>query len=95
MARCPRFGTLSKRPAPGRSLSRPGVFPQRLEIVLTPSEEVERLKATIAKQSEYIRQLQADYNRLEYKYRCESIVNMRLLDRLKEYNLYPGPDMFK
>lgn len=56
----------------------------RLEVVLTTSDEVLALREQVRVLTEQLGRLQADYNRVEFRYRCECVVNMELQDLLKE-----------
>lgn len=64
-----------------------GGTPLKLEVVVTTSDEVLALRARVAELEATINGLRSEYNRLEYLYRCESIINQRLLDRCREQNV--------
>lgn len=57
---------------------------QRLEVVLTTSDEVLSLREQVKVLTEQLNHLQQDYNRVELLYRSESVVSMELLDLLRE-----------
>lgn len=61
-----------------------GGTPLRLEVVVTTSDEVLSLRARVKELEEVIEGLRSEYNRIEYLYRCESIINQRLIDRCRE-----------
>ncbi len=57
---------------------------QRLEVVLTTSDEVLSLRGQVKVLTEQLDHLQQDYNRVELLYRSESVISMELLDLLRE-----------
>ena len=57
---------------------------QRLEVVLTTSDEVLSLRDQVKVLTEQLDHLQQDYNRVELLYRSESVISMELLDLLRE-----------
>lgn len=61
-----------------------GGIPLKLEVVVTTSDEVLSLRARVAESEATIDGLRSEYNRLEYLYRCESIINQKLIDRCRE-----------
>lgn len=63
-------------------------------MVLTTSDEVLSLREQVKVLTEQLGRLQADYNRVEFRYRCECVVNMELQDLLKE-NGIPYRDVLK
>lgn len=52
----------------------------KLEIILTTSDEVLSLRRQLADALAQIDDLRAQLNRTEYLYRCETIINSRLVD---------------
>lgn len=66
----------------------------RLEVVLTTSDEVLSLREQVRVLTEQLGRLQADYNRVELRYRSECVVNMELQDLLREHGI-PYRDILK
>lgn len=66
----------------------------RLEVSLTPSQQVASLQQQVVSLRERVAQLQANYNRVELLYRSECIVNMELTDLLNEHGI-PFRDAIK
>ena len=66
----------------------------RLEVVLTTSDEVLALRDQVRVLTEQLGRLQVDRNQLEFRYRCECVVNMELQDLLKEHGI-PYRDILK
>lgn len=58
--------------------------PQRLEIILTTSDEVIALRARVAELEKARDDLRQEYNRVELLYRAESLINLELQELLKE-----------
>lgn len=77
-----------------------GGSPFKLEVSVTPSDEVQALRARVQALQHDMDDLQARYNRVEYLYRCECLVNSRLIDHCAERgykvpkSLYQRPDSF-
>ena len=69
-------------------------MPIVLEVRLTPSDEVVKLREQVKMLEGRLAALQADYNRVEFRYRCECVVNMELQDLLKA-NGVPYRDVLK
>lgn len=61
-------------------------FP-RLEIVLTPSDEITRLREQVKQLAGERDNLQQEYNRIELLYRSECVINLELQDLLKEHGI--------
>lgn len=57
--------------------------PQRLEILLTTSDEVMALRARISELEQELKDLQQEYNRVELLYRAESLINLELQELLR------------
>ena len=55
-----------------------------LKIMVTPSEQVEALRAEVRDLQKQLQDLRTAYNRCEYLYRCECIINNRLHDFCRE-----------
>lgn len=58
--------------------------PLKLEVTVTPSDEVYQLRARVQELETALEDLRKEYNRVEYLYRCECIISMRLGDRCRE-----------
>lgn len=77
-----------------------GSAPLKLEVSVTPSDEVQRLRTRVHELETELNALQSSYNRVEYLYRCEVLVNAQLLDHCKDRGLrvpkrlYQRPDSF-
>lgn len=56
----------------------------RLHVLLTPSDEVQALRARIAALEGELKQLREQYNRTEFLYRCETLINLQLQDLCRE-----------
>lgn len=61
-----------------------------IKITVTPSEQVEALRAEVRDLQDRLEKLQAEYYRVEYRYRCECIINQRLQDHCRECG-FPVP----
>ena len=59
----------------------------RLELVLTPSDEVVSLREQVKQLTGERDYLQQEYNRIEFLYRCECAINLELQDLLKEHGI--------
>lgn len=68
--------------------------PLELVVRLIPSDEVLQLREQVKALQGKLDDLQAQYNRVEYKYRCEVIVANELLDlcRANGINYRPALD---
>lgn len=64
-----------------------GPLPLRLEVSLTPSDEVQQLRQQLSDISLRLAELESQFNRTEYLYRCETIINLRLQDYCREHGL--------
>ncbi len=65
--------------------------PLELVVRLIPSDEVLQLREQVKTLQGRLDDLQARYNRVEYKYRCEVIVANELLDLCKAHGLNYRP----
>lgn len=61
-------------------------FP-RLEVVLTPSDEIVSLREQVKQLTGERDHLQQEYNRIELLYRSECVINLELQDLLKEHGI--------
>lgn len=59
----------------------------RLEVVLTPSDEVVSLREQVKQLAGERNHLQQEYNRIELLYRSECVINLELQDLLKEHGI--------
>lgn len=75
-----------------------GGVPLKLDITVTPSDEVQALRSQVHALQQELNDLQAQYNRVEYLYRCEVLISHQLADLCKEHGvkvphrLYERPD---
>lgn len=83
MASCMTSGRSDRHPA---AAIRSGQ-PIRLEISLTESDLVKELRRQTSDMRVQLEELQARVNRAEYRYRCASVLNMRLTDWLREQRI--------
>lgn len=60
-------------------LSRQG-DPFKLDVTLTTSDEVLALRQQASELASQVQELRAQLNRAEYLYRCETVINTRLVD---------------
>ncbi len=81
-------------PALVQLLAGVGECPLKVEVSVTPSERVQDLKAQVAALHEALDALQAKYNRTEYLYRCECVINDRLHDYCRSHGLNPPRSLF-
>lgn len=63
------------------------VVPLKVDVSLTPSQQVLSLQKRVSDLTYRLDEMQQIYTRLEYKYRCEVLVNSELMDICKSYNL--------
>lgn len=57
-----------------------GAIPLKLDVRLTASDEVQDLRRQLSELASQVQQLKDQVNRLEYLYRCETIINLQLTD---------------
>lgn len=67
--------------------------PIRLAVSLTPADEVNALRSHVQELEDDLKQLRTRYDRLEYNYRCEAVVNLRLVDHCREHGIPVRSDM--
>ena len=72
-----------------------GGRPLEVNVHITPSDEVQKLRDSVADLQKRLESLQADYNRVEYYYRCESLVNMELIDLCRKHGVEVRPSIFQ
>ena len=63
------------------------MVPLKVDVSLTPSQQVLSLQKRVSDLTYRLDEMQQIYTRLEYKYRCEVLVNSELMDICKSYNL--------
>lgn len=74
-------------------LSQRGGIP--LNVTITPSERVQELQAHVEALEGKLSTLQAEYNRVEYLYRCECVINERLTDFCRSEGVRPPRYLFR
>lgn len=74
-------------------LSQRGGIP--LNVTITPSERVQELQAQVEELAGELSALQAQYNRVEYLYRCECVINDRLTDFCRAEGVRPPKYLFR
>lgn len=65
--------------------------PLIVHVVLTPSDEVQALRAQLADVQSKLLALQQDFNRVEFWYRQEVVINTTLLDLCREHGIKYRP----
>lgn len=65
--------------------------PLTVAVTLEPSDEVKALRARVEALEEEAARLKAEYNRVEYKYRCEVIINCELVDLCRAHGVKYRP----
>ena len=70
-------------------------FPSEIRVRLVSDEEVLNLRREVQALTARLEGLQAEYDRLEYRYRCECIVNMELVDLCHAHGVPVRPSMPK
>lgn len=58
-----------------------------MEVSLTPSDEVQQLRAQLAELQARYDELVRDFNKVEYRYRCEVMLNFQLQDLLRAHGV--------
>lgn len=61
--------------------------PLTVAVTLEPSDEVKALRARVAALEEETARLKAERDRVEYKYRCEVVVNGELVDLCRAHGV--------
>lgn len=64
-----------------------GGVPLSLDVRVTPSDEVQQLRQQVEDLRQNLADLQAKYNRTEYLYRCETLINLQLHDLCKDHGI--------
>lgn len=81
-------------PALSRLIDSAGEGTLKLSVSLTDSAEVQLLKGQVSDLQSELDSLRELYNRTEYLYRCEVLVNMELLDLCKLHKIPVRRSMF-
>lgn len=66
-----------------------------LSISLKEDEEVQRLKEEVSTLTAQLNGKQAELDRAEYLFRCESVLNNKLVDIVRENGIALGPEFFQ
>lgn len=61
--------------------------PLEVHVTLRTDDEVLRLRAQVAELEAALEAEKAAYNRVEYKYRCECVINQELVDLCRASNV--------
>lgn len=72
-----------------------GETPIRLEVSLTPSERVRELEQQVIALTSDLDTLRRQFDRTEYLYRCEVMINTQLVDYCREQGVHPPKRLFK
>lgn len=57
--------------------------PLKVEVSVTPSDEVNALRDRVAELEGELAELRQAYSRVEYRYRCEVLLNLQLQDLMR------------
>lgn len=66
-----------------------------LSISLKEDEEVQRLRQEVSDLQAKLNGTQAELDRAQYLYRCESVLNNKLVDLLRENGIALGSEFFQ
>lgn len=80
--------------APLGPLTAGGSTPLKVEVILTTSDEVQQLRNQVVDLQEQLFELQRQYDRVEYRYKCEVMLNLQLQDLLMRSGI-PFPDRLR
>lgn len=69
--------------------------PIELSVRLSPSDEVMQLRTDVSRLEDQVDQLRQAYNRTEFLYRCEVMINTQLVDLCREHGIRLHPAMFQ
>ena len=64
-----------------------GPLPLKLEVTVTSSDEVQDLRRQLSDLASQLQDLKDQVNRVEYLYRCETIINLKLTDYCRAHGL--------
>ena len=70
-----------------------GAIPIRVS--LRSDDEIIALRSQVVALSESMEKLQRDFDRVEYRFRCESVLNNDLVDLCREHGIKIEPSFFK
>lgn len=54
--------------------------PLKVAVTVTPSDEVNALRSQVSELQLQLAELQRDFNKVEFRYRCEVLLNLQLQD---------------
>lgn len=66
-----------------------------LSISLKEDEEVQRLREQVSALAAQLNAKQTELDRVEYLFRCESVLNNKLVDIVRENGISLGPEFFQ
>lgn len=66
-----------------------------LQVTVKTDDEVLRLRQEVADLRVDLDKLQQDFTRVEYHYRCESVINTELVDLCRKHGIKIRPSLFK
>lgn len=64
-----------------------GGTPLKVEVSFTASDEVQQLRAQLAELQARYDELVRDFNKVEYRYRCEVMLNFQLQDIMQLHGI--------
>lgn len=64
-----------------------GAFPLKLDVTVTASDEVQQLRGQLSELASQVRDLRVQVDRVEYLYRCETLINLKLTDYCRVHGL--------
>ena len=81
MDECPLFPALLSALTGGEGT------PLRVAVSLTPSDEVTALRSQVAELRAQLSELRRDYDKVEFRYRCEVLLNLQLQDIMSQHGV--------
>lgn len=72
-----------------------GGIPLKLEVSITPSDEVQSLRQQLRDKTSQLETLQKEFNRVSYLYRVETLINLQLQDICKENGIKVPPRLLQ
>lgn len=85
---------LADNPLAPQLLTALGGLPLKVDVTVTPSDEVQALRKQVSDLTLQLSDLQAKYNRVEFLYRCETLVNARLVDMCHDKGIKVPPSLY-
>lgn len=82
-------------PVLSQLLERAGTSPIQLEVSLCDSKVVKEYQNRVEELEALLAVSKEDFNRLEFKFRCECIINERLTDFCREQKVNVPPELFR